>query len=448
MFIKVLIDKVCYNIKYLKYHKKYGDSTMIQKFSCHDFRNIICDELEFEHLNILIGPNNSGKSNFIRALSFAANMVGSQLTDSTYFLSELRRNGWENALNRWSHKDRFNFVWQLQIEGGNALDYNLSVHTGKSREDNYICHESLNSDHPVPGCDQPYNYFDCHNVERGRGTFSTAGMENMRNKRLYANVASDESVLLQMDNLFFENKEMFSTPFVRDNIRKVLEIMKIYFQKFYSYSCTAFNVAAIREMQDIQNDGLRLKRDGSNFSNVFYRATCVDENFRKKYSESLRKLMPDCTGIRISEPALTTNKVLVELEFNGKFFPLSEVSDGTVHLLLLLLLLNLPENENISMLAIDEPEMNLHPAWQKVLAHEILRCQSVNQMFISTHSPDFLDEFTPEFLSGDVGIFVFDPSSKQRIRKLKPSQLKKDLEEWMLGDLYRIGDPLIGGWPQ
>ena len=36
---------------------------MITKFSCHNFRNINKENLEFEKINILIGPNNSGKTN-------------------------------------------------------------------------------------------------------------------------------------------------------------------------------------------------------------------------------------------------------------------------------------------------------------------------------------------------------------------------------------------------
>ena len=138
----------------------------------------------------------------------------------------------------------------------------------------------------------------------------------------------------------------------------------------------------------------------------------------------------------------------MELRIDGYSFPLSEVSDGTIHLLLLLLLLNLSDHSRISLLAIDEPEMNLHPAWQKQIANEILQCRSYKQCFISTHSPDLLDEFTKGFLEGDTAVFVFDPTSKQKIRRLGGSEIISDLNDWTLGDLYRIGDPIIGGWPQ
>lgn len=45
---------------------------MIKSF---EVKNVSYRELEFVWANILIGLNNNGKSNFIRALSFAANMV-------------------------------------------------------------------------------------------------------------------------------------------------------------------------------------------------------------------------------------------------------------------------------------------------------------------------------------------------------------------------------------
>ena len=134
---------------------------------------------------------------------------------------------------------------------------------------------------------------------------------------------------------------------------------------------------------------------------------------------------------------------------DGIYFPSSELSDGTIHLLLLLLLLNVPEEYGISMLAIDEPEMKLHPAWQKLLANEIISGQSFKQGFISTHSQDFLDEFTRNFLflSDDVDVFIFDMFSRIPIRKLNIEEIRPELNEWTLGDLYRIGDPLIRGWP-
>lgn len=418
---------------------------MIKTFRCGNFRNISCDSLEFERINILIGPNNAGKSNFIKALSFAANMVNNQKDEKTSFLSELKRNGWSAVVNRRTENSEVHFMWQFELQENRSVDYTLRATVGKKREENYITEESLNGSDISQGNIRPYNYFECHKSEIGKGFFSSAGLENKRNRRICTTVNQYESVFLQMDNLFFENMELFSNVFVRDGIRKVLETMREYFRSFYSYSCTSFDIAAVRGMHDEQDDGTNLKKDGSNYVNVFLDASEKDKMFKKNYLKILSKLVSGCEDIEIRRVG---GKIWMELQINGCWFPLSEVSDGTIHLLLLLIMLNLPEDRGISMLAIDEPEMNLHPAWQKLLAVEILRCKSFKQSFISTHSPEFLDEFTEDFLSGEVAVFVFDPSSRTNIRKLSREELNEDLQEWTLGDLYRIGDPVIGGWPQ
>ena len=88
---------------------------MIKSFECKDFRNVTCSNLQFSRINILIGPNNSGKSNFIKALSFAANMVNSHSTESTGFLSELKRNGWLSVVNRNSTDSHFRLIWNFEL---------------------------------------------------------------------------------------------------------------------------------------------------------------------------------------------------------------------------------------------------------------------------------------------------------------------------------------------
>ena len=94
---------------------------MIRSFSCDNFRNVFCKDLEFARINILIGANNAGKSNFIKALSFAANMVSTHQIESTGFLSELKRNGWNTAVNRKATEDSFKFVWNFELRKGKKI---------------------------------------------------------------------------------------------------------------------------------------------------------------------------------------------------------------------------------------------------------------------------------------------------------------------------------------
>ncbi len=89
---------------------------MIQNFSCKNFRNIAADNLSFEKINILIGPNNSGKTNFIRALTFLSEMLAraDEGNLKSSFLNAIARNGWEHMLNKSAADDReIRFSWKL-----------------------------------------------------------------------------------------------------------------------------------------------------------------------------------------------------------------------------------------------------------------------------------------------------------------------------------------------
>ena len=266
---------------------------MIKSFSCIDFRNVSCSLNDFKRINILIGPNNAGKSNFIRALSFAANMVSNTKSEATGFLTELKRNGWNQILNRYNNNTDFKLSWEFEPEPEMDLRYTLGAHVGEKREDNYIVDERLDSAAPHDGYAKAYNYFLCYNDQRSQewtGSFSEAGFERMKNNRIKAKVDKTESVILQMDNLFFSNYALFSTVFVRDNVRKVLESMRKYFSGFYSYSCTTFNLTGIRELKDLQSDGSTLEKDGSNFINVFYSIMNKDPGFKSRYLEMLNRM--------------------------------------------------------------------------------------------------------------------------------------------------------------
>jgi predicted ATPase len=75
-------------------------------------------------------------------------------------------------------------------------------------------------------------------------------------------------------------------------------------------------------------------------------------------------------------------------------------SDGTIKAMLLALLCSTPEQTKL--LTIDEPEQNMHPAWLKVIGRWLQTARSTEQIIVSTHSPDLLDQFTESFREGKV----------------------------------------------
>lgn len=93
---------------------------MISRFSCHNFRNIQADNLEFEKINILIGPNNSGKSNFIKAITFFSEMLKNAGEGSlrSAFLNAVARNGWDHSLDKHADDNTpIDFSWDICVNG-------------------------------------------------------------------------------------------------------------------------------------------------------------------------------------------------------------------------------------------------------------------------------------------------------------------------------------------
>lgn len=185
-----------------------------------------------------------------------------------------------------------------------------------------------------------------------------------------------------------------------------------------------------------------LNRDASNFTNVFNRYKSEDVLWKTHFENKMRELIP---SLQVADTVSAYDKLIFKLVYNDEQYDLSDVSEGTLKGLILNMLINMPTNNKRTLLAIDEPETNLHPAWQKVVGNWMQTSDTFNQCFISTHSPDFLDVFTEEFKSGKVAVFVLDTNGS--IRKIKYQAIADELGEWELGDLYRTSDPALGGWP-
>lgn len=418
---------------------------MITQFSCKNFRNINIDELEFGKINLLLGPNNAGKSNFIKALSFGANMITmkNEAAESG-FLAEVQRDGAFDILRKDASKPEIELKWRILLEQ-QEVDYKLIFHVGSSLDEFYIMLESLDDADNSGFYSVPFNFFRCHDKKSGEGYFSTARKLGEKNARVIVPVRSDETVFRQFDKLVITNDKLNNRTYIRETLFSILEDMKSFFGRFYACASSMFDFAKVRELCEVSETGKVLKRDASNFVAV-YRYQCVaNADFKEQFLENAQMLMHDLSNIYVEE---AFGKMAMTLVRGGQKYRLADVSDGTIEALIILLILSLSDEQHPTLIAIDEPEVNLHPAWQKILAKWIQTNGNFVQCFISTHSPDFLDEFTENFALGKVNIFVSEISQDITFQKVKRERIENDIKEgWQLGDLYRVNDPAIGGWP-
>ena len=127
--------------------------------------------------------------------------------------------------------------------------------------------------------------------------------------------------------------------------------------------------------------------------NVALVAQYLYENHREQFEEVLRAMRWQVPGVTSVEAKPTEDGRLVLRFQDGSFkdpFIARYVSDGTIKMFAYLVLLYDPKPH--PLLAIEEPENQLYPELLQPLAAEFRAyAKRGGQVFISTHSPDFLN---------------------------------------------------------
>ncbi len=245
---------------------------MIKKFSCHNFRNINASNLEFAKINILIGPNNSGKSNFIKALTFFSEMIKKSEEGNlrSAFLNSISRNGWEHILNNSAPEHSpIDFAWELDLDK-EPVRYKFSFSAGSTVEQCQILLEELNAtDISRSKYDEEFNYFRCHDQKLGRGYFSSAIQKGQHNRRLPFSVDNQETLMMQFKDILLENKQLYGSETIRVNIAHLLYKIQKYFEGFSFYTSAQFNTRQMHDPVSIKNVDLHLNNNATNFINVF-----------------------------------------------------------------------------------------------------------------------------------------------------------------------------------
>lgn len=116
----------------------------------------------------------------------------------------------------------------------------------------------------------------------------------------------------------------------------------------------------------------------------------------------------------------------------GSDYPLKpqQLSDGTLRFICLTTALLQPNPP--STIIIDEPELGLHPYAIEILAELIKSVSRKTQLIISTQSPSLVDYFEPEDI-----IVVNREKGASSFKRLNKGELAVWLDDYSLGDLWR-----------
>ncbi|WP_246795714.1 AAA family ATPase [Burkholderia perseverans] len=191
-------------------------------------------------------------------------------------------------------------------------------------------------------------------------------------------------------------------------------------QMIESWHISDFHVSDARPSQD---DGYaeHLSTRGDNLPLV---ANYLFEHHRDRFDAVLDAMQRRVPGVSVVEAKPTEDGRLVLRFQDGSFkdpFIARYVSDGTIKMFAYLVLLHDPKP--FPLLAVEEPENQLYPELLPELAEEFRDyAERGGQVFISTHSPDFLNALSLEeiyCLKKDDGFTVISRASdSENLRSL------------------------------
>lgn len=363
---------------------------MIENVIIKNFKSIRDLELPLTNLNVLIGSNGVGKSNFISFFEMAKAIFEQRFGSYT-----LDKGGIDNLLYR-GRKISKEIYGLMDFKNTNAFFFTL-----KPAQSNkgYI--------------DNTGDFFN----KRGESTKDYLGQWH----RTFWDSAVEESNLMG---------KMYGRAYYLNS----------YLRSFTVYHFHDTSSSSPMRGQCEINDNSFLRDNGSNLAAYLYMLKQTDEKAFRLIEGTIHSIAPYFKRFNLRPDPVTPSKISLEWEevnsdmyLNGYSF-----SDGTIRFIALATLLlqsKLPE-----VIIIDEPELGLHPAAINKLAALIKRASKSSQIILSTQSTNLVNCFEPE------NIIVVDREDEQTVFKRLNSA---DLFVWMDEYNYSISDMwetnLIGG---
>ena len=206
--------------------------------------------------------------------------------------------------------------------------------------------------------------------------------------------------------------------------------------KIYHFHDTS-KFAPMRRFETI-DDADYLRFDAANIAPFLLDLKDNETNVYQQIVETIRLVTPFFDDF-ILKPN-RQEKVRLRWKQKGSDYPLKphHLSDGTIRFICLTTALLQPDPP--STIIIDEPELGLHPYAIEILAELFQAASKRMQVIVSTQSPALVDCFDPQ----DV-IVVNRRDGASDFARLNPDALSSWLEDYSLGDLWRKN--ILSGGP-
>ncbi|UZE23594.1 AAA family ATPase [Pseudomonas sp. B21-056] len=354
--------------------KKVYDSDQLSRLTLKGYKSIAECDIELGKLNVLIGANGAGKSNFIGFFRLISRILDEQLQLS------VGAAGGPDALLHFGRKRTEELCAELYF-GNNGYKFKL-----KPTQDNRMMftHEAL--------------WWNVSGDWRARsGHFESYAAEQKSKTQIYRHVV----------------------PAIRS-------------WRIYHFHDTGSS-ALVKQIHGI-NDNEYLRDDARNLAAFLYRLKNHNETHYKRIVKAIQMVAPFFGDFHLRPTVDNKEKIQLEWTEVGQDTPFTAaaLSDGTLRFICLASVLLQPEEFMPSAILIDEPELGLHPFAIVALGGLMKSVSQKHQLIISTQSVELVDQFDAEDL-----IVVDKVGGASTFKRLDTAALGAWLEEFSLGELWK-----------
>ncbi|MBD2754550.1 AAA family ATPase [Spirosoma validum] len=345
---------------------------MLKRVSIQNFKSLKDITLDLQKVNLLIGPNNSGKTNFLKALEFCYDAHGLEEIEMKIGDEDEAEETGMFIIENYTIVEKYNYLKTVFKRNGQSevsfqllFDDNVKAYIEWSAEKSRIV----------------------RNVDGSNGKFFNAkeSIQALKNDLGKITIYKPDSNKLTQPGLVGTGEEVVNADC--SNLVGFLDLM------LGKYRRTVFN---------------RTENDLSTCIPEFDEINLEDAS----PTDELKKLHGDKSFKRIG---LSNSKQDIT-------YWADELSEGTLYFLALLCIINQPNPPKLLLL--EEPEKGIHPRRIREVMDFIFRLAEEKdiQIILTTHNENVLNEFT----SMPEAVFVF---SKDEEGSTHVKNLQKDIIE-------------------
>lgn len=394
----------------------------VERVKIQGYRSIKSLDLELRSLNVLIGPNASGKSNLLDFFELLSAAAAGRLEQAV-----LRRGGMASVAFKDTQPHALKWILEFP-EGFDGHPYRLT-YVGVVQEKgaaSAVVFERLYR----PDADEPDGYYYLLTRSPTELRFRATGVrrEGEEEPKPAEVLAPSELALAG-----FRDPERWPSM---DRVARLLTGCVCYRDREWDTR----EGGALRGAAQLM-PGPLLEVSGLNLAAALY-----DIAQRREYrshwegiQDTLKAAYPDFE--ELSFPADAAARIGLEWhEKSGLPFRGWELSDGTLRFLALACVLLGPACPQI--LCIDEPAAGLHPQLMRIVAEMLQHAAEKSQVLVATHSVGLVNALEPE----DILVVEKPPEiGETTIQRLSREELGGWLRDFSLGDLWEMGK--VGGHP-